>query len=93
MVVVAIVGILAAIAFPSYRSYVSKANGVQALVNLATQKLTADLNFHSKKINPPATLIGTSNDGQVTVTLTSTVIGNNLTWACASSGEAFKNCP
>jgi len=93
MIVVAIIGILAAVALPFYQGYVSRANGVQALANLTSKKLTAEINFHSKQIVPPATIIETSTDGQVTVTLTSSVVGNKLTWACASSGEAFKNCP
>ncbi|NQZ80264.1 MAG: pilin [Colwellia sp.] len=93
MIVVAIIGILATVALPAYQGYVSKAKGVSALANLSGEKLTADLAFHSKQTAPPATLVGTSTDGQVTVTLTSVVVGNNLTWTCASSGEAFKNCP
>jgi len=93
MVVVAIIGILATVALPAYQGYVSKAKGVTALSNLTSQKLTADLNFHSNQIAPPATITGTSTDGKVTVTLTSVVVGNELTWTCASSGEAFKNCP
>ncbi|MFT5755922.1 MAG: prepilin-type N-terminal cleavage/methylation domain-containing protein [Alteromonadaceae bacterium] len=93
MIVVAIIGILAAVALPSYRGYVSRANGINALANLTSQKLDAEIGFHSKQITPPTTIIGTSTDGQVTVTLTSVVVGDNLTWTCASSGEAFKNCP
>jgi len=93
MVVVAIIGILAAIALPAYQGYISRANGIQALTNLSSQKLTAEINFHSKQIAPPASIIGTSVDGQVTVTLTPTVAGDNLSWTCSSSGQAFKNCP
>jgi len=93
MIVVAIISILATIALPAYQSYVSKANGANALFNLTSQKLIAELNFHEKNIAPPATLIGSSTDGQVTVTLTSVVVGQTLTWTCASSGEAFENCP
>jgi type IV pilus assembly protein PilA len=93
MIVVAIIGILATVALPAYQSYISRANGVNALANITSQKLTAEIDFHSKQIAPPATLVGTSTDGQVTITLTSVVSGDNLTWTCVSSGEAFKNCP
>ena len=92
MVVVAIIGILATVSLPAYQGYVSKAKGISALANTSGDKLTADLAFHSKQIAPPATITGKSTDGKVTVTLTSKVIGDELTWTCTTNGTAFKNC-
>ena len=98
MIVVAIIGILAAIAIPSYRDYTVKAKVGQALASAAPQKIKVGL-FYSENgalgcgadvMNCAAgVLTSSSTDGSVTVTLAPsnpTAEGLNLGWTCTPSG-------
>jgi type IV pilus assembly protein PilA len=90
LIVIAIIGILAAVALPAYSDYISKANGSTALANLAGEKLTAETEYVINGIDPDVTYTNTVDD--ITVTLTPTVAANTITWVCGTSGVAFKNC-
>lgn len=45
MIVVAIIGILAAIAIPQYQNYIARANGASAVATLASAKTQVALNY------------------------------------------------
>jgi type IV pilus assembly protein PilA len=95
LIVIAIIGILAAVALPAYSDYISKANGATALANLAGEKLTAETEYVINGTDPTDAADGTYTNtvDDITVTLTPTVADNTITWVCGTSGVAFKNCP
>ena len=100
MIVVAIIGILAAIAIPSYRDYTAKANASAAVASLAGQKIkvsevynsTGSLGCTSDGVAiPDCTGSGVLSraQGTITATLTPTApaaTGGNITWGCVLSG-------
>ena len=90
MIVVAIIGILAAVALPAYQDYVSKSKGATALSNMRTEQLQADESWALDSTFVAPTLIEAVDD--VTVTLTPSTASGELTWTCTTSGIAFKNC-
>ena len=71
MIVVAIIGILAAVALPQYQSYTSKAQASSALAELSGPKVTIEDKIQSETIaadiTNPATL-GYSNTGTTAAT-------------------------
>jgi type IV pilus assembly protein PilA len=105
MIVVAIIGILAAIAIPSYSDYVAKAKATNAVASVAGQKMKV-----GEKYNVDATLACTDTAGSdipnctgsgvlaytydgITATLTPTApaaSGGNITWACVLTGSGAK---
>ncbi len=94
MIVVAIIGILAAVALPAYQDYVSKSKGATALANTVAERLAAEEAWSVDSDALPATITGDSADGTVTVTISSgTDSDGNITWTCATNGIGFKNCP
>jgi len=74
MIVVAIIGILAAIAIPAYQDYVSKAKANAALADIAAGKTSYELLFTERgaaAISNDAKTIGLNpNTGNCTVTVT-----------------------
>jgi type IV pilus assembly protein PilA len=101
MIVVAIIGILAAIAIPSYRDYTIRAKTAQAIASLAPQKIKVGVAFdESAAITCGADVqncsgnsvlsVASQGSNPVTVTLTPTFpaagSGANITWACAATG-------
>lgn len=109
MIVVAIIGILAAIAIPQYQNYVLRTNGAAAVSTLSSAKLQVALNQQEGATNvctgvePTSACTGagilsaTSGTGGsiVTVTLTPALGANPITWACTvnRTGAATPNCP
>lgn len=98
MIVVAIIGILAAVALPAYQDYTNKAKVGQAISAAQGAKQIVAEN-HSNGEPDLCTGVGgatctgsgelaaTSTDGTVTVTLTPTLpaagTNGNITWVCA----------
>lgn len=100
MIVVAIIGILAAIALPAYQDYTARAKGANAVASVAGEKIKVS---EAYSVNGTLTCTDTSGttipncsggtltgvyDG-ITATLTPTAptaAGAGLTWACALSG-------
>ncbi|MEN6629179.1 MAG: prepilin-type N-terminal cleavage/methylation domain-containing protein [Sulfuricella sp.] len=102
MIVVAIIGILAAIAIPSYKDYTIKAKVSQALASLAPQKIKVGLEFSENGAIgcgdaancAGGTLSVGDSSGTVVVTLIPSppaVAGGDITWACSATGTGTTN--
>lgn len=91
LIVIAIIGILAAVALPAYQGYVSKADGAALLAGLNGDKLKADEGWAISNTSASAL---TASNGVITVSLTPTANASTgaLTWVCKTTGTAFKNC-
>ena len=63
MIVVAIIGILAAIAIPSYRDYTIKAKTSQAVADIAPQKMKVGINFDETGAAAACTDVNTTANG------------------------------
>jgi len=100
MIVVAIIGILAAVAIPAYQDYTNKAKITQAIASVAGEKIKVGENFSSAAADicqgvataanctaVTAVMTGNSNDTTASVTLTPT-FGEQITWACAVASSA-----
>jgi len=101
MIVVAIIGILAAIALPAYQDYTAKAKGSNAVASLGGQKIKVAEAYASNSALgctdtagvaiPDCTgngVLALTYDG-ITATMTPAVPANpgeNITWTCALSG-------
>ncbi|MAA66145.1 MAG: pilus assembly protein PilA [Alteromonadaceae bacterium] len=69
MIVVAIIGILAAIAIPAYQDYISKSKATAALADIASGKTSYELEYTSKgaaAISGPASIGLSSSTGNCT---------------------------
>ncbi|MDD5059370.1 MAG: prepilin-type N-terminal cleavage/methylation domain-containing protein [Sideroxydans sp.] len=100
MIVVAIIGILAAVAIPSYRDYTAKAHAATAVGSLDGQKIKVGLAFDEAgslgcteggNAIPNCTGAGVLafTDAPITATLTPTApaaAGGDITWDCTISG-------
>lgn len=103
MIVVAIIGILAAIALPAYRDYTVRAEISSAIASLTGQKTIASEEYltDSTALLPGVltAAIGTDTTGDDLVTLTAVITSGSsgLTWTCGykhtTSSVAVKNCP
>lgn len=81
MIVVAIIGILAAVAIPQYQNYVARANGASAVATLDAAKAQVALNSQEGKSG------STLCDG-VTDTSTATCANGTLTSVAIGTGDA-----
>ena len=101
MIVVAIIGILAAVAIPSYQDYTAKAKGANAVASLDGQKVKVGIIYSEDSTlgcsNESNGAVPNCTDGGVlsmtydgaTATLTPTEpasVGADITWACAVGG-------
>ena len=92
MIVVAIIGILAAIAIPQFASYRVKAFNSAAKADLHSAQTTFEVFFNDNNEYPPTTAAATgaitlgSGTSQVTMNTSSTVFFSNFT---AAGGQAY----
>ena len=100
MIVVAIIGILAAIALPAYSDYTKKSKTATALGSVAGQKIkvaeaygvngTLGCTDSGAQAIPDCTGSGvlafTYDNATVTVTPTAGASGGNITWVCVATG-------
>jgi type IV pilus assembly protein PilA len=108
MIVVAIIGILAAVALPAYQDYTAKAKGAAAVASLGGQKIkvaevysldsSLGCTDSANQAIPNCTgsgVLAYLNDG-ITATLTPDAsVKGTITWGCKISGTgavAFKGC-
>ncbi|WP_157669459.1 prepilin-type N-terminal cleavage/methylation domain-containing protein [Chitinibacter sp. GC72] len=101
MIVVAIIGILAAIAIPSYTDYTKKVKSTNALASLVGQKIKVGEKYSVDAVlactdSNGGVIPGCSGDGilsytyeDATATLTPaapSIAGENIVWTCVMSG-------
>ena len=105
MIVVAIIGILAAVALPAYQDYTRKAKVSKVLASLAGDKIKVaeatntaasstpvcgDGPF-SGQCNSSTAALTLTSDG-VTITLTPTLSGGSMTWSCSNTLISINGC-
>ena len=100
MIVVAIIGILAAVALPSYQDYIARSDASAAVASLGGQKIKVveayslnggSLGCTSESTNDSiADCSGSgvleTTSGNITATITPTVSGGKVTWECKLAG-------
>lgn len=91
MIVVAIIGILAAFAVPEYTKYIQRSNGAVALSKMAEYKISASENFAKTGATTGISAAKATYD-DITVTIQASKVDNQLVWKCHTSGVAFDGC-
>lgn len=90
MIVVAIIGILAAVSLPAYRSYIDRADGAAALASAQAVVLKGSESY-ALTGTLPAVITTSAGTSTLTITPSKTSAGV-LSWGCATTGEKFKGC-
>jgi len=92
MIVIAIIGILAAIALPAYQDYVSKSKGANAVASLSGDKIKAALAY-SEDNTTPTNLTFTYDGVLATLIPDITTTPGKILWTCKTTATAQpKNC-
>lgn len=101
MIVVAIIGIVSAVAYPAYIDYVARSNGVAAFEGLVGQQARVGMGFNVNGTlgctddqniaipNCAGAGVLSAASGTIIVTITPAApvaVGGNLTWDCVVSG-------
>jgi type IV pilus assembly protein PilE len=86
MIVLAIIGILAAIALPNYNDYVTRGRITEAVGSLSDARVRMEQYFQDNRFYNADGSVGNTTCGNVTVANT-----NSFTFACVSSnsGQAY----
>jgi type IV pilus assembly protein PilE len=86
MIVLAIIGILAAIAMPSYNDYITRSKITEAVANLSDARVRMEQYFQDNRYYNADGTVGSTTCGSTTVTATS-----NFSFSCVSSnsGQAY----
>jgi len=92
MIVVAIIGILAAVALPAYQDYVSKSKGAAALAKTNAARLIQEEAWSLDSTNSLTAISVTEGDITVTITPGTANSDGSIPWTCSTTGIAFKNC-
>jgi len=85
MIVIAIIGILAAIALPAYKDYVEKSKAANAVASMSGDKIKSALAYSEDGTEGGA--LTYTFDG-VTATLTPTYASTGVTWVCTTTASA-----
>ena len=104
MIVVAIIGILAAIALPAYQDYTKKSKVAAAVASLAGQKVKVVESYNASGgsdwcTEGSASITGCATGGILTgssqgvaVTLTPTAASGTVTWTCTNDHFSITGC-
>jgi type IV pilus assembly protein PilA len=90
MIVVAIIGILAAVALPAYKKYIERADGAADLASMNGDKLDYTETWSTTGTIPTAASDGSLKLG--TVVLKAAEVDGELVWTCTTTAEKFKGC-
>jgi type IV pilus assembly protein PilA len=85
MIVVAIIGILAAVALPAYRDYTVRATVAALIADLGGQKTKLSEEYLTLANSSLPSAITKARDG-ITITLTPSATTNGIAWGCSVSG-------
>jgi type IV pilus assembly protein PilA len=87
LIVIAIIGILAAVALPAYQDYVKKAEASNDLQTLSAYKLSTEADYAIGAVEAAAK----TGTGGI-ITLTPSYSAGVVSWVCTSSTVEIKNC-
>ncbi|MBL0209023.1 MAG: pilin [Propionivibrio sp.] len=93
MIVVAIIGILAAVAIPAYQDYITRAQVAEA-VELAAGFKTPLAEFRADKGHWPTTITAVGSGGSIEGTLTGNILGSRADrrrWWCGYGNDDGNN--
>jgi len=90
MIVIAIIGILAAIALPAYRDYTIKAEVGKLIAEAAGEKTAKSEDFLTNSSSVVPDPISKTNDGgDINVLLTPSEISGGLSWSCSHDQDVI----
>jgi type IV pilus assembly protein PilA len=87
MIVVAIIGILAAVAIPSYQDYTARASASEGLTLASSVKMAVAETQATTGVIPTTNALAGVAEGN-TITLTPDFSGGSVVWACSGTVPA-----